>query len=521
MLNQIVKKYLPYLIFVLALLGLIDAGYLTWEHYARIIPPCRAYNLFIDCGQVLTSTYSMIFGVPVALIGVIFYLAEAACVFFAVTAKNGLMKLGLIFSSFLGFLGSVYFVFIMLVVIREICLYCLLSAVISFSVFWLVNIYYPQERKRLIAWIIGKFYRYLAKPVFFQIDPESVHVNMVSFGELTGKIPLAKSFMSFGLQVKDNRLAQKIHGINFPNPVGLAAGFDYETRLTQALASVGFGFQTVGTITNSAYQGNPRPMLGRLPKSKSLLVNKGFKNLGAIVTANKLRSLNFPIPIGVSVGRTNSSKLNTQKKSITDIIRTFAVFEKAGVNNSYYELNISCPNLFGDISFYPAKNLEELLREIDALKLSKPVYLKMPIGKTNAEFFSMLRIIAKHSPVGVIIGNLQTDRKHYLLDQTEVSQFTKGNFSGKPTFDRSNELIRLTYQKYKNRFTIIGCGGIFNAEDAYKKIKLGASLVQLITGMIFEGPQLISQINSGLLDLLEKDGFKNIKKAVGTGNKQG
>jgi dihydroorotate dehydrogenase len=259
-------------------------------------------------------------------------------------------------------------------------------------------------------------------------------------------------------------------------------------------------------------------MLGRLPNSKSLLVNKGFKNLGASVTANKLSGLNFPIPVGISIGRTNSAKLQTQKQSIEDIIKAFKIFEKSAVNNSYYELNISCPNLSGDISFYPRNNLEELLKEIDKLELTKPVYVKMPIGKTDTEFSSMLEVIDKHSPSGVIIGNLQTDRKHHLLDQEEVNKFTKGNFSGRPTFERSNELVRLTYKKFKDRFIIIGCGGIFSAKDAYTKIKLGASLVQLITGMIYQGPQLISQINLGLLDLLDKDGYKNIKEAIGKEN---
>ncbi len=514
----IMKKYFPYIIFFLAIVGLIDAAYLTWEHYSGFIPPCLAHSVFNDCGQVLTSKYSVMFGVSVALIGVAFYATEAICIFLSVTQKNRLAKKGLLIATFGGFIGSVYFVYLMLVIIKAICLYCFLSAIISFTIFILSNIVYPIERKKLIAWASEQFYLYVAKPIFFQIDPETVHVGMVNFGEIMGKIAPIKSFMSFSLEVKVEKLAQKINGINFLSPVGLAAGFDYEGRLTQILSSISFGFQTVGTITNMPYEGNKRPMLGRLPKSKSLLVNKGFKNFGAQVTANKLNKLIFPIPVGISIGRTNSPKLTSQKQSIEDIVKAFEIFEKSGINNSYYELNISCPNLSGDISFYPPNNLEELLKEIDKLKLKKPTFVKMPIGKTDAEFLSMLKKIDKHSPIGVIIGNLQTDRKHKTLDQTEVKQFTKGYFSGKPTYERSNELIKLAYKNYRKRFTIIGCGGIFSASDAYTKIKLGASLVQLITGMIYQGPQLISQINLGLLDLLEKDGFKNIKEVVGKEN---
>ena len=139
----------------------------------------------------------------------------------------------------------------------------------------------------------------------------------------------------------------------------------------------------------------------------------------------------------------------------------------------------------------------------------------MPIDKTDTEVLEMLEIILKYPVTGVIFGNLQKNRKGSSLNETEVARFPKGNFSGKPTEKRSNELISLTYKTYGKKLLIIGCGGVFSAEDAYKKIKLGASLVQLITGMIFEGPQLISDINLGLVKLLKADGYKNISEAIG------
>ena len=195
------------------------------------------------------------------------------------------------------------------------------------------------------------------------------------------------------------------------------------------------------------------------------------------------------------------------------------LFESSHINNSYYELNISCPNLKGDVSFYPPKNLEKLLRAVDRIQLKKPLFIKMPISETNAATSAMLNVISRHSPAGVIFGNLLKDRKNSNLVKAEVAKFLVGNFSGKPTYDRSNELISLTYKKYKNRFVIIGCGGIFTAEDAYEKIRRGASLVQLITGMIYQGPQLICKINNGILDLLEMDGFNSISEAVGSCDK--
>lgn len=266
------------------------------------------------------------------------------------------------------------------------------------------------------------------------------------------------------------------------------------------------------------YAGNPKPRLARLPKSKSLMVNKGFKSSGAKVIAKRLEKLSFEFPVGVSLGSTNSTKITNQKEAIADIISAFNVFEKSKLNSSYYELNISCPNLIhGEkISFYPPKNLKELLRQVDILKIKKPIFVKMPIEKSDKETIKMLEVIAKYSPVGVILGNLLKDRSHPSLDKSEVRQFKMGNFSGRPTFKRSNELIKLTYKNYKSRFVIIGCGGIFNAVDAFEKIRLGASLVQFITGMIYEGPQLAAQINLELVDLLEQKAFKHINQAVGS-----
>ena len=367
----------------------------------------------------------------------------------------------------------------------------------------------------MLIFITGLIYRNLIKPILFLFDADLLHKRITKLGERIGKSALSKQLISKSFVKDSDILKQTITGIEFKNPVGLAAGFDYEAKLTQILPHIGFGFGTIGTITNNPYGGNPSPMLGRLPKSRALLVNKGFKNDGAKKVAEKLKELEFDIPIGISIGRTNSKDLKTQIESVADIIQTFKTFEQSYLENSYYELNISCPNLSGDITFYPPENLEELLVEVDKIDVSKPIFVKMPIEKSNTEVLEMLEVIASHSIDGVIFGNLQKDRKNPCLDQEEVAKSGKGNFSGKPTYDRSNELIALAYKNYKDKLIIIGCGGIFNAEDAYVKIKSGASLVQLITGMIYQGPQLIAEINEDLIKLLDRDGYKNISEAVG------
>lgn len=363
-------------------------------------------------------------------------------------------------------------------------------------------------------------YTKIVKPILFKINPETVHEHLSARGELLGSSPLGRQLTKAFFYSSSPLLKQTIAGIDFSSPIGLAAGFDYNAQLTQITPSLGFGFQTVGTITNSSYEGNPKPMLGRLPLSKSLMVNKGFKNMGARKTAQKLKKLHFDIPIGISIGRTNTLALKTQKQSIADIVAAFSIMEKAKLKTAYYELNISCPNLVGNISFYPPKNLNDLLVQIDKLKLTKQVFIKMPIEKTNREVRQMLDIIVKHNIAGVIFGNLQKNRQDPSLNPAEVAKFSVGYFSGKPTWKRSNELIQMSYRHYHKKLIIIGCGGVFSPEDAYQKIKLGASLVQLITGMIYQGPNLIGEINKGLDSFLKRDGFTDISEAIGVDNKK-
>jgi dihydroorotate dehydrogenase subfamily 2 len=460
-----------------------------------------------------------VFGIPLALFGVVYYASVfLSALYFYTTAKRSALYIVIVFTP-LGFFASLYFVYLQLVVIGAICFYCMISALTSTLLFLITQLVYPKERKYVFAVLMMFFYKNFVKRIFFMIDPELVHIRMTFIGNLLGAFSPASMVTSYALAYTNPTLTHRIYGMTFERPIGLAAGFDYEADLPLILPSLGFGFGSVGTITNKSYEGNPRPMLGRLPKSQSLMVNKGFKNMGADETIKKLTGQTFSIPIGVSIGRTNTKQSLTQKQSIADIIEGFTKFDKSNVKHAYYELNISCPNLYGDVSFYPPNNLKELLTEVEKLKLSRPIFIKMPIEKSDKETLTMLEVITKFKIAGVIIGNLQKNRKDPALHLDEVAKFKVGNFSGKPTFNRSNELISLAYKQYGKKLTIIGCGGVFNARDAYKKIILGASLVQLITGMIYEGPTLISRINYELADLLKNDGFTHISQAVGSRNK--
>jgi len=516
------KRKIFFILLLLGIIGIIDSSYLTYEHYANVIPPCTVNNIlpfFNDCGQVLRSRYAVIFGVPLALLGLIHYTILTLVIGLAISTNKKLWWFWLFFQTAAGAFFSVYLMYLQLFVIKSLCLYCTLSALTSFILFFLAFIWLEYERKTFFIYALGWKYRNIIKPIFFMFNPEHIHNFMVNMGQLMGMIAPLKKLLGFFLRSHHPILSQDIAGIHFSKPIGLSAGFDYEAKLTQILPCIDFGFETVGTITNHPYEGNPKPMLGRLPKSKSLMVNKGFKNLGSRDTVWKLRNLHFEIPLGISIGRTNGIKNMTQKQSVEDVVQAFKKFENSDVINSYYELNISCPNLFGDISFYPPKNLQELLNAIGKLNVRKPVFVKMPIEKTDRETLEMLEIISKYKFIkGVIFGNLQKNRKDRSLDPQEVKKWKVGNFSGKPCEKRSNEFIKLAYGKYKKRFIIIGCGGVFSGSDAYRKIRLGASLVQLITGMIYQGPALIAQINFELAEKLKQDGYKHISEAIGADN---
>jgi dihydroorotate dehydrogenase subfamily 2 len=513
------STFIKLLLIILAFGGFLDASYLAYENFMQVTPPCTV-GMFSDCGKVLQSSYATPFGIPLGFFGMIHYFLFT-CMLVASYIKRGVFfEMASVFFSIIGGISSLFFMYLQLGPIGALCLYCVISASISFILFFLTSVLYPNGRVRLVTVSTQFLYIHLLKKILFLFDPERVHVALTDVGFFMGSHTITRKITAFLYRYENKYLSQRIHGISFLNPVGLAAGFDYEANLPSILPSLGFGFGTIGTITATSYEGNQRPMLGRLPKSKSLMVNKGFKNMGARQTIKKLKGIHakfpFEYPVGISIGRTNTLSLKTQKQSIRDIVRTFTLFEKSTLTHAYYELNISCPNLKGTITFYPPKNLEALLKAVDALKLSRPVFIKMPIEKSNKEITDMLSVISKHSPVGVIFGNLQKDRTHCSLDQDEVSKFPIGNFSGKPCFERSNELISLCYKKYKKRFVIIGCGGIFSAEDAYEKIKRGATLLQFVTGMIYEGPQLASRINQDLAFFIKRDGFLSISDAVGS-----
>ena len=365
--------------------------------------------------------------------------------------------------------------------------------------------------------VVGFLYKWVLKPIFFAFDPEDVHNFFVGAGEFLGRFALTRWKTRLWFGFADKMLEQNVAGLHFKNPVGLAAGFDKNAEMTDIMSAVGFGFEEVGSVTGFPCAGNPRPRLWRLKKSRGLVVYYGLKNNGCEEISTRLRKQmrgnvgkKFQIPIGVSVAMTNRAENLDIGTAVADYEKSFTAFADVA---DYITVNISCPNAQGGMPFLEPENLDKLLERLDAIGTERPVFVKMSPDKSTAEVDAILEILKKHRVSGIICSNLTKKPQNSLVFDQNLPNV--GGISGKPAQQLSDDLLAHIYRREGRRFILIGCGGIFSARDAYKKIRAGATLVELITGMIFEGPQLISDINLGLVKLLRHDGFQNISEAVG------
>jgi len=359
-------------------------------------------------------------------------------------------------------------------------------------------------------------YKKVLKPLLFKADPEFVHDRFVFFGSLLGRFYITRKVCSLFFEYQNKILEQDILGIHFQNPIGLSAGFDKNAELIDIMPSVGFGFVEVGSITGNVCLGNPKPRLWRLKNSQGLVVHYGLKNDGCEAIAKRLQKKMqkkiFEIPVGVSVAMTNCQENINIESAIRDYVKAFKTLEPFG---AYITINISCPNALGGQPFIDPEKFSQLFRALDTIPTQKPIFIKFSPDMSDLELDRLLAVARNHRIHGIICANLTKKRDNPNIFETNVPE--KGGMSGKIVQDMSDNMLAYIYKKEGKRFVLVGSGGVFNAEDAYRKIRLGASLIQLITGMIFEGPQLIGQINKGLAELLKRDGFNNVSEAIGKG----
>lgn len=361
-------------------------------------------------------------------------------------------------------------------------------------------------------------YRTLLRPTLFRLDAERVHDRTIRACELLGGFGPACSALARLYGFRDPRLESEVCGIRFPNPVGLAAGFDKSGRAVRTLAALGFGHLEIGSVSADPSEGNPGPRLWRLPQDRAIIVNYGLPNDGAGAVARRLAHMRLPIPLGINIVKTNRG-VDVPQESGDEIIDDYLRSARLLMNHAdYLNLNLSCPNTeTGRDFFADAAKTRLLLDALRSLDIPCPLLLKVsPLGGVRA-IESLLAAVEGADFVSGFVFNLPPGKPDTLVSPPDALEDRPGAVSGKRVEDLINDCIKELYCRMdRSRYHIIGVGGVFSADDAYRKIRLGASLVQLLTALVYEGPGIVKTINRGLVRLLERDGFANVAEAVGT-----
>ncbi|MEH1916458.1 quinone-dependent dihydroorotate dehydrogenase [Nostoc sp.] len=366
-------------------------------------------------------------------------------------------------------------------------------------------------------------YQLAIRPLLFNLaktDSEWLHQQTIRSFNWLSQTPSswANQRLKQSLCLYDSRLEQNLFGLNFPNPVGLAAGFDKDGVAAGIWSNLGFGFAELGTVTFHAQPGNPRPRLFRLPLDKAALNRMGFNNSGAAVMAARLEQgkyeLNQAIPIGINLGK---SKITPLEAAAQDYLDSFRLLKDLG---DYFVVNVSSPNTPGLRSLQDASMLSAILNLLQQENnIQKPIFVKIAPDLSWEAIADIISLAKTYQLAGIIATNTTISRdglKTQVIDQTGKSpQEEAGGISGEPLRDRSTEVIRFIWQQTQGQMPIIGVGGIFSAEDAWEKITAGASLIQVYTGWIYEGPLMVRRILAGLLSKLEQSGLNSINEAVG------
>ena len=340
-------------------------------------------------------------------------------------------------------------------------------------------------------------YKSIIRPIFFSFDPEKIHHFTFSLIKFVSKIPVMSSIFRSLYQVKDTRLEREVFGIKFPNPVGLAAGFDKEAKLYNELSNFGFGFIEIGTITPKAQTGNPKKRLFRLKKDQAIINRMGFNNQGVEAAIKNLKKKQANLIVGGNIGKNT----NTSPEDYTADYEL--CFKALHPYVDYFVVNVSCPNVGSHAKLQDKGYLLELLGSLKTLNQKelkqKPIVLKIAPDLNNQQLDEIVEVVAATKIDGVIAANTSVNRAGLQTSITELETIGNGGLSGKPITDRSTAVIKYLSEKSNKSFPIIGVGGIHSAQDAIDKLKAGATLVQVYTGFIYEGPKLVKEINKAIL----------------------
>ncbi len=336
-------------------------------------------------------------------------------------------------------------------------------------------------------------YKSILRPLLFKSDPEKVHHFTFNMLRRLHKIPGMKSFFRSSFQLEHPDLEREVFGLKFKNPVGLAAGFDKDAKLFQELSDLGFGFVEIGTLTPKPQPGNEKKRLFRLKEDEAIINRMGFNNGGVQAAVERLKK-NKNVLIGGNIGK---NKVTPNDKAVDDYLTCFeALFDHV----DYFVVNVSSPNTPNLRELQDKEPLTHLLNSLQEENrkktAQKPILLKIAPDLTDSQLLDIIDIIKETKIAGVIATNTTISREGL----TSGNREEMGGLSGKPLRKRATEVVRFLSEKSNKAFPIIGVGGIHSAEDAIEKLNAGASLVQLYTGFIYEGPRLIKEINKKLLE---------------------
>lgn len=341
-------------------------------------------------------------------------------------------------------------------------------------------------------------YKSIIRPLLFLFDPEKVHQFTFRWLKFVNKIPFVPALLRVRYRLRDKYLEREVFGIKFPNPVGLAAGLDKNAELFSELSSLGFGFIEIGTVTPKPQPGNPPKRLFRLVEDEGIINRMGFNNEGVEAIVARLKK-NKNVIIGGNIGK---NKWTENDKAHEDYLYCF---EYLAPYVDYFVVNVSSPNTPNLRSLQekePLQKLLTLLQEANGkLPKSKPILLKIAPDLTNEQLMDIIDIVEQTHIAGVIATNTTITREGL----TSEKKAETGGLSGRPLTQRSTEVIRFLAEKSQHRFPIIGVGGIHTPEDALEKLRAGASLVQIFTGFIYEGPSLIKRINKAIIKRVKSE----------------
>ena len=335
-------------------------------------------------------------------------------------------------------------------------------------------------------------YKLIIKPLLFFFDPEWVHHTVFKSIKIAHKIPGISYLLRTAFSIKDKGLERKLFGLTFPNPVGLAAGFDKDAKLFQELSNFGFGFVEIGTLTPKPQDGNPKKRMFRLPEDEGLINRLGFNNQGVEAAVKRLKK-NQGVLIGGNIGK---NKITPNEEAVNDYIYCFeALFDHV----DYFVVNVSSPNTPNLRALQDKEPLTHLLSTLKGLNdqkdKPKPILLKIAPDLSDDQLLEIIEIVTNVKIDGVIATNTTLSREGLQSKNKEE----KGGLSGRPLTQRSTEVIRFLVEKSNNAFPIIGVGGVHKPQDAIEKLEAGASLIQLYTGFVYEGPGVVKRINKALI----------------------